>query len=178
MDEKFNHKYRTSPHRLGTWDYGSHGLYYVTICTKDRLPYLGNIIDSENGAKIAATEIGSIATQNWLNIPQHFPFVELDEYVIMPNHIHGIIFINKPDKIDWNPNKFGSQSQNLASILRGYKASVKTYATINKVDFGWQAGFYDRVIRDEKEYQNIRQYIWNNPTQWLLNGDNLDNIYQ
>jgi hypothetical protein len=68
-------------------------------------------------------------------------------------------------------NKFGVQSQNLASIIRGYKASVKAYATIHNIEFNWQPKYHDRVIRDEKEYSNIRAYIFDNPEQWLLNGD-------
>ena len=102
------------------------------------------------------TPIGEIAYNNWLNIPNHFSFVELDDFVIMPNHIHGILFINKPDKIDWQLNKFGIQSQNLASVIRGYKASVKAHATTNNIEFGWQPRYYDHVIRNEKEYLNIR----------------------
>lgn len=72
--------------------------------------------------------------------------------------------------MDWQPNQFGSQSRNLASIIRVYKASVKRYANLNEINFEWQSGYYDRVIRNEKEYQNIQQYIYHNPEQWLLNG--------
>ena len=96
----------------------------------------------------------------------------------MPNHIHGVLFINKANKHDWQLNKFGVQSQNLASIIRGYKASVKTYATINDIKFDWQPRYYDHVIRNEKEYLNINGYIANNPEQWLLSGDNEDNLYK
>ena len=123
------------------------------------------------------TPIAEIAHNNWSDIPNHFPFVELDEFVVMPNHLHGILFINKPDKTDWQPNKFGGQSQNLASIIRNYKGSVKTYATTNNIEFDWQPRYYDRVIRNEKEYENVRAYIFNNPDNWLLNGDNEDNLY-
>jgi putative transposase len=176
MDDKFKNKYRITPARMPSWDYGSHGLYFVTICTKDRLHYLGDIIsntsqETQNIASLQRTDIGEISEKNWLDIPKHFNFVEVDEYVIMPNHIHGILFINKPNKTDWQMNKFGVQSQNLASIIRGYKASVKAYATIHNIEFSWQPKYHDRVIRDEKEYSNIRAYIFDNPEQWLLNGD-------
>lgn len=186
MEEKYNNKYRTTPARLNGWDYGSHGLYFITICTKDRIRYFGEITvethdyvspsqkkthnhETHNHVSLRGTEIGQVACDYWLQIPVHFPFIELDEFVIMPDHIHGILFINKPDKMDWQPNQFGSQSKNLASIIRGYKSSVKQYAILNGIDFAWQSGYYDRVIRNEKEYQNIQQYIDNNPEQWLLN---------
>ncbi len=181
MDEKFNQKYRIPSARLNTWDYGSHGLYYITICTKDRLHYFGEIIsptstETQNIASLRPTIIGEIALQNWLDIPNHFFFIELDEFVIMPNHIHAILFINKPNKEFWEANKFGVQSQNLASVIRGFKVSVKAYATKNDIEFSWQPRYHDRVIRNEKEYLNIKEYIFNNPTNWLLNGDKEDFI--
>lgn len=192
MDDRFKNKFRISSTRLTGWDYGSSGLYYITICTKDRMHYFGDVVSNQNSgthnpethnpethnyASLQKTPIAEIAHNYWLDIPNHFPFVELDEFVVMPNHLHGILFINKPDKSDWQPNKFGSQSQNLASIIRNYKGSVKTYATTNNIEFAWQPRYYDRVIRNEKEYANVREYIFNNPDNWLLKGDNEDNLY-
>ena len=180
MEEKYRSKYRISSPRLANWDYGPHGLYFVTICTKDRVRYFGEI-EMENEAQgiasLHSSEIGKIAFDNWLQIPQYHPYVEIDEFVIMPDHIHGILFINKPDKIVWESNKFGTQRNNLASIIRGYKASVKKYSTLNGIEFSWQPRYYDRVIREEKEYVNIKDYIFNNPIQWSLNQDNLENLY-
>lgn len=179
MEDRFKNKYRVSSARLPGWDYGSNGLYYVTICTKDRLHYFGEIVETQdvetqNLASLRATQIGKVAHDNWLDIPNHFPFVELDEFVVMPNHVHGILFIDKPDKTSWEINKFGAQSRNLASIIRGYKASVKKYSTLNDIEFYWQPRYHDRVIRNQKEYLNIKGYIINNPAQWLLNGDDGD----
>ncbi|GAA3968692.1 transposase [Mucilaginibacter dorajii] len=179
MEEKFNNKFRIPAARLSNWDYGSNGLYYITICTKQRLHYFGDIVASvdENQVSLNKTTIGEIAYTNWIEIPIHHPFIELDEFILMPNHLHGIIFINRPDKIDWQLNKFGAQSKNLASAMRGYKASVKTYATTNEIEFSWQPRYFDRVIRNEKEYQNVREYIFKNPENWLANGDNEDNYF-
>lgn len=172
ITEKYKNKYRRESTRLAGWDYGSHGLYFITICTKDKIPYLGEIkerrLATQNLVSLQATEIGNIVETYWQNIPQHFPFVELDEFVIMPDHLHGILFINKPEKTNWEPNKFGIQSKNLSSVVRGFKASVKSYATLNNIDFAWQAKFYDHIIRDEKEHSNIRQYIFDNSERWLL----------
>jgi len=96
----------------------------------------------------------------------------------MPDHFHGILFINKPEKITWAVNKFGPQRNNLASIIRGFKASVKQFSTINNLEFCWQPGYYDRVIRNEKEHLNIRNYIINNPDQWYLNGEDSKNLFK
>ncbi len=187
-DDLYKEKYRASSARLQGWDYGSDGLYYITVCTQNRVHYFGEIVseqhsetqnsETQNIASLRSTIVGEVAYRNWLDIPNHFSFVELDEFVIMPNHIHGILIINKPDKIDWNINKFGVQSQNLAAIMRGYKASVKTFATTNNIEFGWQPRYYDHIIRNEKEYLNISGYIADNPQQWLLNGDNADNVFK
>lgn len=178
MEDRFKNKYRISSTRMPGWDYGSSGLYFITICVKDRVRYFGDMDETQGISSIQISEMGSVAHDNWLQIPQFHPYVELDEFVIMPDHIHGILFINKPDKDTWELNKFGSQSKNLASIIRGYKSSVKKYATLNDIEFNWQPSYYDRVIRNEVEYGRVREYIYYNPEQWLANQDNFENIFK
>jgi REP element-mobilizing transposase RayT len=158
-------------------------MYFVTICTAHRECYFGNI----TGGKIELSEIGEIVYRYWTEIPNHFPFVELGEFVIMPNHVHGIIIIDKPNDGYGNAtvetqnfaslqtsqssvhnytNTFGPQSQNLASIIRGYKTGVKKYATLNRIDFAWQSRFHDHIIRSDESFQRISEYIRNNPSNW------------
>lgn len=175
--EKYKNKYRIPSTRLKGYDYGSHGLYFITICTKNKINYFGEIVESDSYPilnrnesdsypTLRQTTIGKIAHEFWQQIPQHFPFVELDEFVIMPNHVHGILFFNKPNKDDWTPNQFGPQSQNLASVVRAYKSSVKRHANQNNINFEWQSSYYDRIIRDYNEFTNVQQYIINNPDKW------------
>jgi len=121
--------------------------------------------DNYPSLQVRPTEIGKIAEKFWLEIPNYFPFVILDQYVIMPNHIHGILIFNKTDTL-WQPNKFGRQSQNLDSIIRGFKSSLKRYANENNIDFVWQERFYDRIIRDNTGLENVRAYIFNNSQNW------------
>lgn len=207
MAEKFRNKYRIESTRLQNWDYGNNAAYFVTICTKNRIHYFGDIVETQNIASLDVetqnivsqqmqlSEIGKIANQNWLSIPKHFPFVKLGNHVIMPNHVHGIIIIDKPmDSVETQNiaslqqteniafgeqetqgiaslppsinNKFGPQSNNLASIIRGYKSSVKTYATINTIDFVWQPLFHDHIIKSENAFHRISEYILNNPMHW------------
>ena len=159
---KFQNKYRIESTRLHDWDYGSNGYYFITICTKNKLYYFGEIIDEE----MNLSEIGKLAEKYWYEIPQHFPFVKLGAFIVMPNHVHGIIIIDKPDderidNIDNNvetqnfaslqrpQNKFGPQSQNLPSIIRGYKTAVTINARKINPDFAWQSRFYEHVIRNE-----------------------------
>lgn len=183
MEDQYKNKYRIASARRPNWDYGSHGLYFVTICTKDRVPYFGEIVSSQTGsetqsiASLLVTDISKVAYDNWLQIPTYHPYVELDEFIVMPDHIHGILFINKPDKVTWDFNQFGPQRNNLASIIRGYKSSVKQFATVNNIDFIWQASYHDRVIRDDKEYANIKEYIHNNIDYWVLNKDDFNTLF-
>ncbi|MBN1927380.1 MAG: hypothetical protein JW798_16210 [Prolixibacteraceae bacterium] len=93
--EKFQGKYRIPSSRWQNWDYGSNAAYYVTICTRYHACYFGNIVLSPEKT-MQYSPLGSIAYQYWTEIPKHFPFVELDAFVIMPNHVHGIVVINKP----------------------------------------------------------------------------------
>ncbi len=176
MSKKFRGKYRIESTRLRYWDYGSNAAYFVTLCTKHRAHYFGEI---RNG-KMYRTEIGEIAHRYWQEIPQHFPFVKLGEFIVMPNHVHGIIIIDKPEgqgvpkriaikqpqNDDKPANRFGPQSKNLASIVRGYKAAVKKYATMHNIEFAWQPLYYDHIIRNEMAYYRISQYIKNNPLKW------------
>ena len=183
----YKNKYRIKTTRLPSWDYGSNAPYYITICTKNKEMFFGKIINNI----VELSPIGEITQKCWLDIPKHFPFVELDEFIIMPNHIHGIIIINKPivetqhvasrnqiNKLETQniaslqKNKFGPQSQNLASIVRGFKSGVKTYATKNNLEFAWQSRYYDHIIRNYESWERIRQYIQKNP-----NGG-LDDEYQ
>ena len=119
------------------------------------------------------SELGRCAERCWLDIPNHFPFVVLHEFVVMPNHVHGILAIDKPVEtqnlasLQGRQNRFGSQSQNLASIIRGYKIGVSKYAKNQGINFAWQARFHDHVIRSEENYLKIAEYIQTNPQRWL-----------
>jgi hypothetical protein len=94
--DKFQNKYRIPSTRLQHWNYGWNAVYYVTICTHHRLCFFGEIMDG----KMELSKIGSLANKYWLEIPAHFPFVKLRAFVIMPNHVHGIIMIDKTDDSD------------------------------------------------------------------------------
>lgn len=178
-------------YRYKGYDYSQEGLYFVTICTVNRDLFFGNIFKGE----MRLSEIGAIAEKYWREIPKHFPFVSLDEFVIMPNHVHGIIEINNAGDNVFSSsmrtngtqnlvflrereyqNKFGPQSKNLSSIIRGFKIGVKKFCTINNILFDWQPRFHDRIIRDEKEYNNVLQYIFDNPMKWELDRNNQENL--
>jgi len=166
--EKYKNKYRIPSTRLQNWDYGWNGAYFITICTHNREHYFGEIVNK----KMKLSEIGIAAEKYWHEIPQHFPFVKLGAFVVMPNHIHGIIIIDKNDDNDITAssqspkNKFGPQSKNLASIIRGYKIGVTKFAKQINPQWEWQSRYYDHIIRNDKSYKKISEYIINNPVNW------------
>ena len=178
----FKNKYRIASARAPFWDYSRNASYFITICTKNNKPWLGQI---ENG-EMQLSELGWIAFNCWMEIPQHFPFVVLDAFVIMPDHVHGIIKINKCEPIETqnvetqdlaslrnqehlttkSKNKFGPQSRNLASVVRGFKIGVSKKSRQLHPDFSWQARYHDRIIRNWLEHLKIARYIENNPRNW------------
>lgn len=121
------------------------------------------------------SELGQHAVNCWLEIPAHFPFVILDRFIIMPNHVHGIIIINKPVETQnlaslQSPsvpqNQFAPQSQNLASIVRGFKIGVTKQVKQTQINFAWQPRFYDHIIRNQESYLKIAEYTETNPQRW------------
>ena len=176
MVELFNNKYRIKSTRLKHWDYSLNGAYYVTICTKNRECYLGKIINR----KMILSEIGNIASNEWIKTRQIREHVILDEFVVMPNHLHGIVIIqndNLPNVETHShaslqtvhKNKFGPQIRNLGAIIRGFKGTTtKQIRSIGHHNFAWQERYYEHIIRNEHELNRIREYIINNPLQWKL----------
>ena len=172
-------KYRIESTRLEDWDYSSSGYYFVTICTNNMECVLSRITDG----KVVLTGIGNIAKRLWLEIPEHFKNVELDEFIIMPNHMHGIVIINNVETChgvslqkNSNVNKFSKPiSGSLAMIINQYKSSVARICRKNGYNkFAWQPRFYDHIIRNEKLLQKIREYIHNNPLKWDVDENNPD----
>ena len=178
-DDKFQNQYRIPSIRLKCWDYSSTGYYFITICTLNKEKYFGDIINE----KMQLSKIGEIAKQELLKTEKLRKNVKLDEWIVMPNHIHMIIVIDnsnietqsiaslQQNEEKWEPNKFGPQSNNLASIVRGFKAAVKKWTTMNNVHFEWQSRFYEHIIRNEEDLNKIREYIVYNPVNWLTDED-------
>ncbi len=169
----FKNKYRIKSTRFPGWDYSSNGMYFVTICTKNKTHYFGNIV---NG-KMNLNKHGQIANQYWTDIPTHFSNVHLDAYIIMPNHIHGILIIHNVKRRDAiNRVSTGGitktnnpmLNKSISRIIRWYKGRVtfEINKTGNDTHFAWQPRFHDHIIRNEHSLHHIRKYIQNNPTKW------------
>jgi putative transposase len=183
--DKYQETYRIASARFAGWDYGSNATYFITICTQNRAHAFGEVIDGI----VRLTPLGQAAWDCWSAIPEHFPFVVLGEFVAMPNHVHGIVMIDKPPpakvtrandanvetqngaSLRLRPrcrsvNQFGPQSQNLAAIVRGFKIGVTKYARQHQISFAWQPRYHDHIIRNAAEHEHIRKYIIENPQKW------------
>lgn len=169
-------KYRSETTRWAGYDYGSNGMYFVTICTAQRVHNLGVVDDNDLFWPSAQ---GQFIIDCWHEIPTRFPFIYLDEMQVMPNHMHGILGIDKPigDQTDWQPNRFGPPQKTIGGVLRGFKAGVSKLAKQQGLAFGWQSLFHDRVIRNEDELNRIRAYIRANPANWPNDRNNPEGQY-
>ena len=173
MEEKFQKRYRIPSAKLPTWDYGREGSYFITICTKDRLCIFGEV---KNG-KVRLNDYGKIAEKYWKIIPERYEYAFLDLFVIMPDHIHGIIQIKNNKKNREAINRLSTKggitgfknpmlSDNISRIINWYKGRV-TF-DIHKIHprFSWQPRFNDHIIRNKQSLKKIRQYILDNPANW------------
>jgi REP element-mobilizing transposase RayT len=158
-----NQKRRLSSLRLGDYDYSQEGIYFVTICTQDHKHFFGKI---ENG-KMVLNEIGKIAEKEWLHTENMRKDVRLGTFVIMPNHIHGLICILDPVGAHCNAPLQPTQN-NLSWIIRGFKST--TTKKIRKIfpKFKWQRSFYDHIVRSDDDLEKIHEYIIFNPEKWEL----------
>ncbi|MBK9662296.1 MAG: hypothetical protein IPO71_04045 [Nitrosomonas sp.] len=166
--------------RLQGYDYSQAGAYFITVCTHHRVPLFGEIVD---GVMVLNTA-GQIVEKCWCAIPEHFPQVTLDEFVVMPNHVHGIITVgannvgandylplpsdetpiqsNEPPR----PLQHGT-SRTIGSMVRGFKIGVTRWFRANTdIHAVWQRNYYEHIIRNEDAYLAIAEYIQTNPQRW------------
>ena len=168
--DKFHNKYRIPSARLQHWDYGSAGMYFITICTKKRDHAFGEIVDGI----MHLSPLGKKTKEEWLKTPEIRPDMQLElgEFETMPNHFHCVLIIgNNPynsGRENQNPtaNKFAPQSKNLGSVIRGFKSAITSFAKEKHIAFQWQERFHDHIIRNHEEYLRISDYILNNIPNW------------
>jgi REP element-mobilizing transposase RayT len=147
--------------RLKGYDYSQAGAYFVTVCTHRRLLLFGDIIE----ANVRLNEIGTIVNQSWVNLPKHYAGIELDAFVVMPNHVHGIIKLSdEPDT-----------RHDIPEIVRGFKTFSARKANEHRRSGAalWQRGYHEHVIRDERALNRIRAYITHNPVRWTDDPENI-----
>jgi putative transposase len=172
---KFRDRCRIESTRLPGWDYAQAGWYFVTLCTKDRAPFFGQV----HGDDMLLSPIGEIVVEEWQRTPDIRANVTLDEWVIMPNHVHGILVI---ENLPHDAETIGPETPNgktrrgpaarlqpgsLGAIIGQIKSvSTKRIRAAGFTHFAWQARYYDHIIRNQESLESIRHYIATNPAKW------------
>lgn len=179
--KKMNLKPNRQTIRLKQHDYTSECSYFITICTHNRSHLFGDII---NG-RVVLNDTGKMAHRCWLQIRDHFPNTKIDEFIIMPNHIHGIIHMHPVPNVGANDDSRGwranddsplrnrrwenGTSNSIGSIVRGFKIGVTKFVRQRNPEFVvWQRNYWEHIIRDKNQHYRIRQYIINNPVKWYF----------
>ena len=174
--DKFQNQYRIETARAVWWNYSNSGYYFITICTHQREKFFGKI----EYKQLQINELGILVDDIWNIIPEKFDFVDLDKYVIMPNHIHGILMLRSFDgkiQTDNSSTKLlgitgynnPMDKNNLGRVINWFKGRVTYEINIRFPDanFGWQSRFHDRIIRNNEELLQKQIYIQNNPMKWI-----------
>ena len=158
-------KYRIPSARATWWNYSQGGCYFVTICTQDRQHFFGVCQSGE----LRLSESGEIAHSNWLSMQTQFPFAEMGKYVVMPNHLHGIIYLRTPEKeiLPVGSEKLTLPPNSLGAIVRAFKAKTSTQIRKTGItSFQWQSGYWDRILTTDEQIHHVENYIDNNPQKW------------
>lgn len=165
--------------RLKGHDYAQAGAYFITIVARDRVCLFGEVADAE----MHPNDAGRIVDRCWRDIPAHFPNFELDAFVVMPNHVHGIIVMVRDPPVGAThasplpdtATPRGPKRQSLGAVVGSFKSAASKYINAlygNPDTTLWQRNYYEHVIREEESLNRIRQYILHNPVRWAFDREN------
>jgi REP element-mobilizing transposase RayT len=206
MADKFRNKYRIPSNRMPQWDYSGNGIYFITIVTQNRECNLGQIVKRHGCASLQYSDFGKIVNDEWLKSFEIRNELFLDEYIIMPNHLHAILILNKTnnersyDSYDSHVETHGRASlqinqsnqsneqtqkqqfdrkpKSISSFVAGFKSAINSkidnfidehnldILKYNRNNHFFQPNYHDHIIRNDSEYQRIKEYIVNNPSKW------------
>jgi len=173
----YKEKYRVESTRLKGWDYRSRGWYFVTLCAQNHVCIFGEIADGE----VHLSRVGLIAESDLRSLAGHYDNVQVDAYVVMPNHVHAIVVIEGEHcfspKVRIMPDDAGSgctspKAGSLAAIIRSYKSGVTRRCHELGLKIAWQSRFHDHLLRGDKVIAAVREYIRNNPGNWGVDRGN------
>jgi putative transposase len=173
-------KQRPNSVRLPRWDYREAGAYFVTVCTHRRIPLFGRVHDGQ----MHLNKIGEIVRDEWFRTATVRPYVTVsaDEFVVMPNHIHGIVWLAERDvthieNFAIGTRAWGPRRHSIGAIVGQFKSVTSKRINAARKTPGasvWQRNYYEHVIRDERALDAIREYIVTNPLRWDLDNENPD----
>lgn len=194
--ELYQEKYRIKSIRLQNWNYSNPGYYFITTCVKDRRCIFGKIVND----KMILNKLGYIVKQCWQDLPNHYNNCKLDAFIMMPNHVHGIIQIKNGVYIDKECIKYNVETIHninakinveaihesplrikyrrkmlLSKIIGRFKMRTSKIINLNNsnINFQWQKSYWDHIVRGEDDLNRIRNYIQNNPLKWSRDRNNI-----
>jgi putative transposase len=168
-DPLFKNRYRVPSARLRSWDYRWAGVYSVTICTRGRVRCLGEIREEQ----ACLSTMGEVVAEEWEKIPRRHSRVSLDEWIIMPDHIHGLLIFEGSPKEGSSPEQPSLLlSESLGVVIGQFKskATKRICWGLRLRDFAWQERFHDTIVRDLEALERLRAYIRENPLRWARAG--------
>jgi putative transposase len=162
-------------HRLRDYDYSQAGAYFLTLCLQDRICRFGDVVDG----KVRLSSAGEMIDRIWRQMPVRFPSIVLDDWVVMPNHFHGIIILSDLT----HPRAETSSAPMISRVIQAYKSETANTYSQGVRELGWpafigrlwQRDYYDHIIRDEPDLDRIREYIALNPSRWEEDRENPNN---
>jgi putative transposase len=153
--------------RLKGYDYTQAGFYFVTLCAYERECLFSNVVKGE----MVLNAFGKIVEDYWQALPHHFERVQLDAFVVMPNHLHGLILIDSEVKHSSSSSSSGTARDSLSAIIQNFK-SVPTRKVNQEREVSgwhlWQRNYYEHIVRNEVDLRRIRKYVADNPLKWDL----------
>ena len=161
--------------RLQGYDYSQAGAYFVTLCTQNRECLFGEIVNGE----MRLNEAGRVVADEWINTAEIRDEIELDEWVVMPNHFHGILVITV-GRGDRRVAPTGPQPRSIGAVMAGFKSAATKRINELRQTPGmklWQRNYWEHIVRNEPELNRIREYIHNNPAQWVLDKLHPSSLY-
>lgn len=159
----FRNRYRVPSARLQGWDYRWPGVYAVTICVKGRVCCLGEVVEVD----VALSQLGVIVAEEWLAIPQAHPQVVLDEWIVMPDHVHGILIFQGERGEDRPLLQDVLPAGSLGAVVGQFKQrATKRIRARRQREFSWQERYFDQILRDDEDLERYRVYIRENPRLW------------
>ena len=149
--------------RLKEYDYNGAGLYFITICTQNRRKILSNIVGGDvlDAPCVDLTEYGRIAEKYIKQLDNHYENISVEQYVVMPNHIHLILFVYQDGS-----SRTSTPTAKQHSVVPAFVSTLKRFCNKEIGENIWQRGFYDHIIRDKRDYEEISKYILENPLKW------------
>ena len=165
---------RRKPTRLADYDYRTPGVYFVTVVTRGRACLFGRI--TEEG--LVLNDLGRVVEDVWTRLPNHYPHLELDAFVVMPNHFHGLVFLKPAAPVvgeGLKPSPTANRRHGLPEIVRAFKTFSARRINALRGTPGrrlWQRSYHDRIVRDEADLGRLREYIAANPMRWHLDREN------